>query len=101
MANTVLVDGNVVLNGTTRRLVSLFFDGWGVRAVSLLCHGLGTVRINHPLEERVTRAQITSQCDNKLYTYTAQMHRLWKIPFRNPQDNWRGSAPAGRRGHVT
>jgi hypothetical protein len=42
----------------------------------------------------------TSHSDNKLYTYTVQLQRLWKIPFRDPQDNWCGSAPAGRRGHV-
>jgi hypothetical protein len=56
VVNTALVGGIVVLNGATRRLASLFFDSWGVRAVSLLCPGLSTVRINRLLNERVTRA---------------------------------------------
>src|SRR6266852_6044960 len=76
-----------LLNGANRRLMSLFFNDWRVRAVSLLCPGLGTVRINHSLKERVTRAQTTSHSDNKLYTYTVQLQRLWKIPFRDLQDN--------------
>jgi hypothetical protein len=72
VVNTALVGGIVVLNGANRRLISLFFDGWGVRAVSLLCSGLGTVRISHSLKEHVTRAQLqailTTSCTRTQYS---------------------------------
>jgi len=98
VVSTAVVGGIVVLYGTTRRLVSLFFD---VRAVSLLCPGLGTVRIAIPARNVLPgpklQATLTTSCTRTRYSCKTS----WKIPFQDPKDNWCGSAPVGRRGHVT
>ena len=98
VVGTAVVGGIVVLYGTTRRLVSLFFD---VPTVSLLCPGLGTVRITIPsrnvLPGPKLQATLTTSCTRTQYSCKT----LWKIPFQDPKDNWCSSATAGRRGHVT
>lgn len=72
VVNTALVVGIVVLNGPSRRLFSLFFDDWGVRAVSLLCPGLGIVRIIHSLRGVFpgpgTTSHSTTSCTRTQYS---------------------------------